>query len=383
MDFKFSDEQRMLEETVGRLVRDSYTFDARNKALESEHGFSTDTWTQFAELGLLGVPFSEDAGGFNGGGPELMVVAEGFGRGLVVEPYLATVVLSGVLIDKLGNDAQKEQFLPAIIGGETRFALANYETKGRYDHRFVETSAKKDGDGYVINGEKAVVLHGDSADQLVVIARTGGSGNDKDGLSAFIVDAGADGVSRRGYPTIDGLHAADITFKDVKVGADALLGDEGKALDALEATLDLALITLCAEASGAMEVACDQTLDYIKERQQFGVPIGKFQALQHRMVEMRMELEKVRSITMLAACSLDVEPQLRKKRISAAKAQVGKSGRKVAEEAIQLFGGMGMMEETPVSHYAKRIVMIDHWLGDREYHLGVLEDLIDVDDHAA
>ena len=163
----------------------------------------------------------------------------------------------------------------------------------------------------------------------------------------------------------------------------ALLGDEGKALDALEATLDLALITLCAEASGAMEVACDQTLDYIKERQQFGVPIGKFQALQHRMVEMRMELEKVRSITMLAACSLDVEPQLRKKRISAAKAQVGKSGRKVAEEAIQLFGGMGMMEETPVSHYAKRIVMIDHWLGDREYHLGVLEDLIDVDDHAA
>jgi len=383
MDFKFSDEQRMLEETVGRLVRDSYTFDARNKALESEQGFSADTWTQFAELGLLGVPFSEEAGGFNGGGPELMVVAEGFGRGLVVEPYLATVVLSGVLIDKLGNDAQKEQYLPAIIGGETRFALANYETKGRYDHRFVETSAKKDGDGYVINGEKAVVLHGDSADQLVVIARTGGSGNDKDGLSAFIVDAGADGVSRRGYPTIDGLHAADITFKDVKVSADALLGDEGKALDALEATLDLALITLCAEASGAMEVACDQTLDYIKERQQFGVPIGKFQALQHRMVEMRMELEKVRSITMLAACSLDVDPALRKKRISAAKAQVGKSGRKVAEEAIQLFGGMGMMEETPVSHYAKRIVMIDHWLGDREYHLGILEDLIDVDDHAA
>jgi len=383
MDFKFSDEQRMLEETVGRLVRDSYTFDARNKALENDQGFSSEVWNQFAELGLLGVPFSEDAGGFNGGGPELMVVAEGFGRGLVVEPYLATVVLSGVLIDKLGDDAQKEQWLPAIIGGESRFALANYETKGRYDHTFVETTASKDGDGYVLNGEKAVVLHGDSADQLVVIARTAGNGNDKDGLSAFIVDAGADGVSRRGYPTIDGLHAADITFKDVKVGAGALLGEEGNALAGLEATLDLALITLCAEASGAMEVACDQTLEYIKERQQFGVAIGKFQALQHRMVEMRMELEKVRSITMLAACSLDVDPELRKKRISAAKAQVGKSGRKVAEEAIQLFGGMGMMEETPVSHYAKRIVMIDHWLGDREYHLGILENLIDVDDHAA
>ncbi|MBL7249359.1 acyl-CoA dehydrogenase family protein [Alloalcanivorax marinus] len=383
MDFKLSDEQRMLEETVGRLVRDTYTFDARNKILESEQGFSTDMWNQFAELGLLGVPFSEEAGGFNGGGPELMVVAEGFGRGLVVEPYLATVVLSGTLIDKLGDDAQKEQWVSAIIGGETRFALAAYEARGRYDHTVVETSAKKDGDGYVLSGEKAVVLHGDSADQLVVIARTGGDADARDGLSAFIVDANADGVSRKGYPTIDGLHAAEITLSNVKVGADALLGEEGKAIDALEATLDLALITLCAEASGAMEVACDQTLEYIKERQQFGVPIGKFQALQHRMVEMRMELEKVRSITMLAACSLDAPADLRKKRISAAKAQVGKSGRKVAEEAIQLFGGMGMMEETPVSHYAKRIVMIDHWFGDREYHLGILETLIDVDDHAA
>ena len=383
MDFKLSDKQRMLEETVGRLVRDGYPFDVREKARTSELGYSTEMWQQFAELGLLGVPFSEDFGGFNGGGPELMVVAEGFGRGLVVEPYLATVVLSGVLIDKLGNDAQKEQYLPAIIGGETRFALANYETKGRYDHRFVETSAKKDGDGYVINGEKAVVLHGDSADQLVVIARTGGSGNDKDGLSAFIVDAGADGVSRRGYPTIDGLHAADITFKDVKVGADALLGEEGKALDALEATLDLALITLCAEASGAMEVACDHTLNYIKERQQFGVPIGKFQALQHRMVEMRMELEKARSMTILAACSLELSAPVCAKRLAAAKAIIGKSGRKVAEEAIQLHGGMGMMEETAVSHYAKRIVMIDHQLGDLGYHMQQLENLLDVDEDAA
>lgn len=381
MDFKLSEEQRMLEETVGRFVRDAYTFDARNKILESDQGFSTDVWQKFAELGLLGVPFSEEAGGFDGGGPELMVVAEGFGRGLVVEPYLATVVLSGTLIDQLGSDSQKAQLIPSIIGGETRLALAAYEAQGRYDHAHVATTAKKDGDGYVINGEKAVVLHGDSADQLVVIARTGGSTTDRDGISAFIVDASAEGVTRQGYPTIDGLHAAEISFANVKVGADALLGDEGKAIDALEGSLDLALITLCAEATGAMEVACDQTLEYIKERQQFGVPIGKFQALQHRMVEMRMELEKARSITMLAACSLGAAKDLRSKRISAAKAQIGKSGRKVAEEAIQLFGGMGMMEETAVSHYAKRIVMIDHWLGDREYHLSRLESLIDVDDH--
>ncbi len=182
MDFKLNDEQRMLEETVGRLVRDTYTFDARNKILESDQGFSTDMWNQFAELGLLGVPFSEEAGGFNGGGPELMVVAEGFGRGLVVEPYLATVVLSGTLIDKLGNDAQKEQWVAAIIGGETRFALAAYEPQGRYDHTVVGTSAQKDGGGYVLNGEKAVVLHGDSADQLVVIARTAGNAGDRDSV---------------------------------------------------------------------------------------------------------------------------------------------------------------------------------------------------------
>lgn len=383
MDFKLSEEQRMLEETVGRLVRDAYTFDARNKILESEQGFSTEMWQQFAELGLLGVPFSEAAGGFNGSGPELMVVAEGFGRGLVVEPYLATVVLAGTLIDQLGSDSQKEELITAIIGGEKRLALAVYEAEGRYNHTHVATTAKKDGDGYVLNGEKAVVLNGDSADQLVVIARTGGDTGARDGLSAFLVDGDAAGVSRKGYGTIDGVRGAEVTLKDVKIGADALLGEEGKAADALEHTLDLALISLCAEATGAMEVACDQTLAYIKERQQFGVPIGKFQALQHRMVEMRMELEKARSITMLAACSLDVAKDLRTKRISAAKAQIGKSGRRVAEEAIQLFGGMGMMEETAISHYAKRIVMIDHWFGDREYHLTQMEKLIDVDDHAA
>lgn len=377
MDFKLSEEQRMLEETVGRLMRDGYTHEARNQFLESEPGFSKEVWQQFAELGLLGVPFSEDVGGFNGGAPELMVVTEGFGRGLVLEPYLATVVLCGTLIDQLGDEKQKEELLGAIIGGEKRLALALYEADGGYDHTHIATSAKKDGEGYVLNGQKAVVLHGDSADQLVVIARTSGDSVSRDGLSAFLVDGDAAGVSRKGYATIDGLRGAEITLKDVKVGADALLGAEGKAIDALEHSLQLALVSLCAEAAGAMEVACDQTLAYIKERKQFGVAIGSFQALQHRMVEMRMELEKVRSITMLAACSFDAPAELRQKRISAAKAQVGKSGRRVAQESIQMFGGMGMMKETPITHYAKRIIMIDHWFGDRAYHLKQMEKLID------
>ena len=256
MDFKLNDEQRMLEETVGRLVRDGYPFDAREKARTSELGYSTQMWQQFAELGLLGVPFAEDFGGFNGGGPELMVVAEGFGRGLVLEPYLATVVLSGTLIDALGNDAKKESLISAIVGGELRLALAAYEPEGRYDHTHVATQAEKQGDSYVISGSKAVVLHGDGADKLVVIARTGGETRGREGLSAFVVDADASGVSRRGYETIDGLRAAEIHFDNA---SGELLGEEGAA-DALEASLALGIVALCAEAAGAMEVACDQTL---------------------------------------------------------------------------------------------------------------------------
>ncbi len=383
MDFKLNDEQRMLEDTVDRMVRESYTFEAREKARTTELGYSLDQWQQLAEMGLLGVPFSEEAGGFNGGGPELMVVTQGFGRGLVLEPYLATVVLSGTLIDSLGSDSQKDQWISAIIGGETRFAFACYEPQGRYDHSHIATTATADGDGYVLSGDKAVVLHGDSADQLVVIARSSGDTNARDGLSAFVVDAGAEGVSRRGYATVDGLRAAEITLDNVKVGADALLGAEGQAIEALEATLERGIVALCAEATGAMEVACDQTLAYLKERKQFGVTIGSFQALQHRMVEMRIELEKARSMTILAACSLNIEPALRGKRMVAAKAMIGKAGRRVAEEAVQLHGGMGMMDETAISHYIKRIIMIDHQLGDTAYHLQQLEQRLDVDDEAA
>ena len=382
MDFSYSDEQRMLKDMVDRVVADQYSFEQREKIIKSDTGYSPEVWSQFAELGLLAVPFSEAAGGFNGGGAELMVVAEGFGRGLVVEPYLSTVVLAGTFLDAaLGDDAKAEALEP-IISGEQKYALACYEPNGRYDPFWIETTAQKDGDGYVLSGKKAVVLGGDSADRLLVIARSSGDNPGKNGLSAFLVDGNADGVSREGYTTFDGHRAAEISLDNVKVGADALVGEEGGAAAPLQYALDRGIIALCAEAAGAMEVACDLTLDYIKERKQFGVPIGSFQALQHRMVDMRISLEKVRSLALWAACSLDAPDAERRQRLAAAKAMVSKAGRHVAEEAIQLFGGMGMMDESSISHYAKRIVLIDHYLGDGNYHTDRLIDLL-VEENAA
>ncbi|MES1948672.1 acyl-CoA dehydrogenase [Salinisphaera sp. C84B14] len=382
MDFSYSDEQRMLKDMVDRVVADQYSFEQREKIIKSDTGYSPEVWSQFAELGLLAVPFSEAAGGFNGGGAELMVVAEGFGRGLVVEPYLSTVVLAGTFLDAaLGDDAKAEALEP-IISGEQKYALACYEPNGRYDPFWIETTAQKDGDSYVLSGKKAVVLGGDSADRLLVIARSSGDNPGKNGLSAFLVDGNADGVSRDGYTTFDGHRAAEIVLDNVKVGADALVGEEGGAAVPLQYALDRGIIALCAEAAGAMEVACDLTLDYIKERKQFGVPIGSFQALQHRMVDMRISLEKVRSLALWAACSLDAPDAERRQRLAAAKAMVSKAGRHVAEEAIQLFGGMGMMDESSISHYAKRIVLIDHYLGDGNYHTDRLIDLL-VEENAA
>lgn len=379
MNFNLTDEQRMLADTVNRLVHDAYPFEKREQFRQQANGFSTEMWQTFAELGLLAVTFAEEFGGFNGAGPELMVVAEGFGRGLVVEPYHATVVLSGTLINALGSDVQKEQWLGAIASGEARMSMALYEPQSFYDPANITTTAEKTAEGYRLNGRKAVVLHGDSAQYLVVIARTSGSNTDTAGLSAFLIPAEAAGVERRTYPTIDGLQGADIRLDNVVVGAEALLGEENQAWAGVEKALQFGIVALCAEAVGAMEVACDQTLQYLKEREQFGVLIGQFQVLQHRMVDMRMALEKARSLTILAACSLDAEAQLRDKRLHAAKAMVGKAGTLIAEEAIHLHGGMGMMDETPVSHYAKRIVMIDHLLGDKNYHLQKLSQLLDVD----
>lgn len=369
MDFSFSDEQRMLDDTVSRLVRDRYDFTQRAGYGREAKGYSAEVWALFAELGLLCVPFSDEDGGIGGGGVELMILHQAFGRALIREPYLATVVLGGGMVARLGSPEQREALLPALMAGETTLALAYAEPEGRYDPLWVDSRAVPDGHGYRLTGRKAVVLNGDSAARLVVTARTGGAVSDPDGVSAFLVDPSAPGVTVCGYATIDGQRAADILFDGVAVAAADRLGAEGDAADALDAVLAAGCAALTAEAVGAMEVACDQTLEYLKTRKQFGVPIGKFQVLQHRMVDMRIALEQARSMAILAAASLDRPAAERNRTVAAAKSLIGTAGRLVAEQAIQMHGGMGMTDETPVSHYAKRLVMIDHWLGDSSHHL--------------
>lgn len=379
MDFSLTDEQRMLQDTVERLVQDQYGFEQRRGYMQAEGGFTRAMWNQFAELGLLGVPFAEELGGFGGGPVETMLVMEAFGKGLVLEPYVASVVTAGQLIADAGSDAQKTAVLEPLVSGELILAFAHGEPDNRYSSTQVATCAKRTGSGYTLNGHKTVVLHGDSADQLVVSARTGGATNDASGVGLFLVDAGAPGVSVQGYATIDGLHAAEVRLDGVQVGEDALVGAEGAAVPLIELTQDRGAFAVCAEAVGAMTVACDLTLDYLKQRKQFGVPIGSFQSVQHRMVEMRMELEQSRSATYKAAAKLDSDdPAARRRAVSIAKYQVGKGGRFVSEQSIQLHGGIGMTEEYNLSHFAKRIAMIDNQFGDADAHMDRFSEQMEV-----
>ena len=365
MDFSLSEEQRLLKETVDRLVRDQYGFEARQKAAGSEEGFSRATWATFAELGLLAVPFPEEVGGLGGGGVDLMVVAEAFGRGLVVEPYLSTVVLAGALVELAGTDDQKAHILGHIVAGEKLLAFAHGEPDGRYDLAHVATRAEKSGEGWSVSGRKSVVIGGDSADTLIVSARTAGGTGDEAGIGLFLVAKGAAGLTVRGTPTIDGGRSAEVVLDGV---AAEPLGQPGGAFPAIEAAVARGIVALCAEAVGAMEVACETTLDYLKTRKQFGRPIGGFQALQHRMVDMRTELEQARSMAILAAAKLSAGRVERERTVSAAKVTIGRAAHHVAEEAIQLHGGIAMTWEYALAHYAKRLVMIDHLLGDVDFH---------------
>ncbi len=370
MDFSFTEEQTLLEESVGRFIQNDYDFEGRQKLVKSEQGFSADNWSTFAELGWLGVPFDEADGGFGGGAVESMLMMENFGRGLVVEPYLATVVLAGGAIKYGGNADQKTKHLPGIVDGSTQAALAYAEPQGRFNLADLVTTAKKDGDGYVIDGYKAVVLNGPAANLLVVTARTSGDQRDEDGVSLFIVPTDAEGVSRRDYPTVDGLRASEVTLSGVKVGADALLGDEGQGLAIVERVIDEGIMAVGAEAVGCMEVLYKDTVEYCKTREQFGQPIGKFQVLQHRMVDMFMEHEQSKSLMYMAAMRLDegYGPEAQKA-VSAFKVQVGKSGRFVGQNAVQLHGGMGMTDELNIGHYFKRLTIIDTLFGNTDFHL--------------
>ena len=370
MDFDYSEEQRLLDETVRRLVKDEYEFSARKKYLEEPQGFSAALWAKYAELGLLGLPFAEEYGGFGGGGIETMIVMEAFGRGLALEPYLATVVLGGGLVALAGTDGQKSAILPEIAAGNLKLAFAQSERQARYDLAHVETRAKPQGGGFALNGHKSVVLHGGSAHKLIVSARVGGNVNDASGISLFLVDRDAKGVTARDFPTVDGLRAADVTLANVAVGGDALLGPRDGALPLIVRAVDRAVAALCAEAVGIMETLNAMTLDYIKTRKQFSVAIGSFQVLQHRMVDMTIAAEQAKSLEVFAAMSIDSDDQRERERaVSAAKVQIGQSGRFVGQQAIQLHGGIGMTDEYAAGHYFKRLSTIEHTFGDTDYHL--------------
>ncbi|MAI16624.1 MAG: pimeloyl-CoA dehydrogenase small subunit [Gammaproteobacteria bacterium] len=370
MDFSFTEEQTLLQESVSRFMQNDYGFDARQKNAQSEEGFSTANWQTFAELGWLGVPFSEADGGFGGGAIETILMSEQFGRGLLIEPFLATVVLAGGALKHGGSEAQKNQYLPGIIDGSVHGALAFVEPQARFNLADITTTAVADGDGYVLNGYKAVVLNGPQANFLVVSARTSGDQRDEDGISLFVMDAATAGISRRDYPTVDAFRASEITFENVKVGADSLLGEAGKGLAILQQAIDDGVLAVGAEAVGCMEVLYKDTVEYCKQREQFGQAIGKFQVLQHRMVDMFMEHEQSKSLMFMAAMRMaegyGAEAQ---KAVSAFKVQVGKSGKFVGQSAVQLHGGMGMTEELNIGHYFKRLTIIDTLFGNVDFHL--------------
>ncbi len=367
MDFKLTEEQQMLQDTAARLVRDVYTFEKRLEFSASDAGFSTDFWQQLGELGLTAIPFAEELGGFGGSGVETMLIMEQLGRGICLEPYMESVILAGGLIGQLGSEQQKEELLGAIASGELQAAVALDEPSSHYNLFDVQTMAKQTGSDWSLNGRKAVVIGGHTAGKIIVSARTAGDVRDQQGISLFIIDPNAAGVTRRVYATVDGRKGCELFLENAK---GELLGTAGDAYDAIRYQSGRAIAALCGEAVGAMRVACDLTLEYLKTRKQFGVPIGKFQVLQHRMVDMISELERATSMAILAASLADEkDSDDRSAKLSAAKFIVNRAARYVAEQCIQLHGGIAMTWEYNGAHYAKRLVMISHQFGDDDHHL--------------
>jgi pimeloyl-CoA dehydrogenase small subunit len=378
MDFDLTEEQRLLRDSVDRLLADHYGFAARRGYLAEPEGHSKAMWERYAELGLLGLPFAEQYGGFGGGAIETMLAMEAFGRALALEPYLATVVLSGTALHLAGNEAQQSAILPQIAEGRMTLAFAHGERQARYDLSDVLTTAKAGAQGgWVLDGAKSVVIHGDNADRLIVSARISGERDDPDGITLFLVDANANGVARRSYPMRDGTRAAEISLNGVEVAADDPLGEPGKALPIIERVVEAGIAAVAAEAVGAMEAMHAMTLEYLKTRQQFGKPIGQNQALQHRSAEMLIALEQGRSMAMLAAMMVDeADPAERAHNISMAKVGVGQAARFVSQNAIQLHGGIGMTEEYAVGHYFRRCMVIEHLFGDTAHHLSRIADRV-------
>ena len=369
MDFNFSDEQNMVRDGLSRLIREQYDYEARQKIIASDSGWNAQLWAQLAEMGMLAAPFSEEDGGFGGGALETLVVMEEFGKGLVIEPYVPSVVCGGGFLKHAGTAAQKEEHLAAIISGEQVFAFAYSEPRGRYDLANLETTAKKQGGDYVINGQKAVVVGAPWASHLIVTARTSGGQTDSNGISVFVVAKDAEGVTTRNYPTADGRRASEVYFENVKLSGDALIGEADNGLPLIERVVDEATAAVCAEATGAMKVAQEMTVEYSRQRKQFGTPIGRFQVLQHRMVDMFMEYEQSVSMSYLATLKLDEEPKQRALAVSSAKVKIGQSARFVGQAAIQIHGGMGMTDELAIGSYFKRLSMIESEFGSVDHHM--------------
>jgi len=369
MNFDLSDEQRLVQESIERFVNDTYTLDARQQLAAGKSGFSEAHWSTMAELGWLALPFAETDGGFGGNQIDTMVLMEQFGKGLVLEPYLASIIMGGGAL-KHGAAALKAEFLPGVIDGTRQLALAYAEPQARFDLDDVVTSARRDGDHYVLNGHKSMVLNGGTAHQLVVSARTGGGQTDRNGISLFLVDADGEGVKRDSFPTVDGLRAAEIALKDVRVPASRLIGAADAGFAILNAVANDAILALCAEAVGAMEVLYKDTVAYTQERVQFDHPLANFQVLQHRMVDMFMEYEQCRSLLYRATLETAQGTSTAAQRtIHALKHLVGRAGIFIAENAVQLHGGMGMTEELRIGHYFKRMLVIDSQFGNTDYHL--------------
>lgn len=369
MNFNLSEEQQMLKDSVARFVQDQYEFETRRKIANSEFGYSESNWSTFAELGWLSIPFAEAHGGFGGSAADTMVVMEEIGKGLVVEPYVATVLMFGGLLSKSDNAALQDQYIGDIIEGKLQGAFAYLERQSRFELADVKTSAKQEGDGYVLQGEKTVVSNGALADKIIVSARTSGDQFSEAGISLFVVDAKADGVEKTVFRMMDGQVVANITLKDVSVAADQLVGTVDQGFELMQAVVNDVKVALCAEAVGIMEKLNNTTVEYTKTREQFGVAIGSFQALQHRMVDMFMACEQTRSLLYRAVCSIEEGADAKEieKNILALKVMVGRAGKLIGGEAIQLHGGMGITDELDVGHYVKRLMTINTAFGDADY----------------
>jgi alkylation response protein AidB-like acyl-CoA dehydrogenase len=370
MDFNYTEEQQLLKDSVEKYLDKNYSFGQRREIIASRQGMSPAVWEGLASMGLLGVPIPEDFGGFGGSGVDVALVMEAFGRALLVEPYLSTVVLAGSTIALGGSDAQRKILLPRIADGSMKFAFGHTEAGTRGELERVTTTARQEGGMWVINGAKSVVLHGAVADLLIISARTSGAPDSPHGITLFFVNPGEQGVAGREYPTYDGMRAAEITFDNVTISPESMIGVLDNGYGLLEAVTDRGIAAVCAEAVGCMGALQAATLEYLKTRQQFGVPIGKFQVLQHRLVDMLMQVEQARSMALLAAVKVDSANAAERRRVlSAAKEFIGRAGRFVGQQAIQLHGGMGMTDELAVGHYVKRLQAIDTTFGDGDLHL--------------